>query len=201
MRAREPEDRMAFYIAIERVAPHVWADLRSLSERCAVERRTVASEDIAAFLQRYGLDPGCKWLVDDVTQEARSAFVGVPTSAGFFPTHDKVLCLSWEPGDSGEDRAAFLKRAREALDSYAGQVETWRREMGIELPRRERDRGEVETGAPRWDLLVSRLVLRQKYDAIGAEVGISPQAAKKHVEALAVRLGIALPVRQLKPST
>lgn len=40
---------------------------------------------------------------------------------------------------------------------------------------------------------MSRIVLGLTYDAIGREVGLSKENAKKHVEALAARLGVTLP--------
>jgi hypothetical protein len=184
---------MAFYLAIERVAPQVWTDLRDLAAKRRAEGVQVSHRDVAAFLARWNLDPACKWLADDVLIETRTGPVGIPATGGSWPTHERVLCLSWEPGDTGEDRAAFLKRARATLDAYANEIEAWRRAAGIELPARERDRGGAPDGVHRWDLLVSRIVLRLSYAKIADEIGVTPQAAEKHVKALANRLQIALP--------
>jgi hypothetical protein len=198
MKARAPQDRMAFYLSIERVAPQVWADLRDLSAQRRAQGARVSRGDVTAFLTRWGLDHACEWLADDVLVETRSEPVGVPATDGFYPTHDEVVRFSWEPGESGEDCGAFRRRAKDELEKYIARVEAWMGDRNIELPPREHDRGEAPDGVHRWDMLVSKLVLGWTDERIGAELGISKQAAGKHLHNLAARLGITLPVRQLR---
>lgn len=192
MKARMPDEHMAFYLAIERAAPQVWRDLADLAAARRAEGARVSRGDVSDFLKRWGLDPACSWLSDDVLLEARSEPVGVPSTSGIIPTHDQVLSLSWEPGETGETRTAFKDRAEAALRLYMDRVDAWLDENAIELPPQERDRGEAPDGLHRWDMLVSRLVLGQTYQQIGDDLGISPQGAARHVKALAERLGLAL---------
>lgn len=200
IRARYLDDRAEFVASINRVAPDVlreWNDLAAT----APDR-----DEVVAFLRRRGLGlPGLEWLVDGCYCSVRSTTGDpwpwprvpdgeLPMPAGGVLTHDmSPIVLSWDPAESGETASAFRKRAGAAVDERIRRVEAWMRAAGVELPPQQRERGAVETGPARWDLLVSRIVLGLTYDAIGREVGLSKENAKKHVEALAARLGVTLP--------
>lgn len=199
-RARYLDDRAEFVASINRVAPDVlreWNDLAAtLPER----------DEIVAFLRRRGLGlPGLEWLVDGCYCSVRSTTgepwpyprlpdFELPMPAGGVPTHDMPpLILAWEPAETGDTAAAFRKHARARIDEYVARVEAWMLSVGVAFPPQQRERGAVESGPARWDLLVSRIVLGLTYEAIGREIGITPQAAKKQVESLAARLGVTLP--------
>lgn len=184
------KDRFAFVLAVHRVAPAVWPSLVELP----ASRPLWA---VRAWLARHGLSrPGLEWLEGDIRSDvsppesaAKYPDAWVPAIAGPVPTHDQARSLAWEPAETGEDRQAFRARALAALDAYADDVEEWAEERGLSRPEERADR-EVEPGLARWDLLASRLVLGMTYEAIGAEIGISRQAAKRHVKTLADRLGV-----------
>jgi hypothetical protein len=195
VKVRQPEDRLAFYLAINRVAPQMWEDGRRLSAERRAAGSEVTHEDVAAFLRRWGLEPTWPRLAFDVYHWIQEP-IGIPATGGGYGTHNEVLHLRWEPADTGEDRTAFRKRAAAELDAYVDRVEAWRRRNEYELPPRENDRGEVETGVTRWDLLASKLVLGKTEEAIAAEFGITKQGVAKHLRRLSERLDIAPSVRQ-----
>jgi len=197
MRARAPEDRLEFYLAIERVAPQVWRDLRDLAAGRKAATAEVTREDVEAFLTRHGIDPACTAIVDEVLLEARSDPVGIPGTVGGHPSHGEVLRLRWEPADTSETRGAFLQRARSEIEAYADHVEAWMRDHDVTVPTPERARGKIPKEVRRWDILVRYLVLGETYERIAVDVdGVGSQVTAasvgEHVRDLAERLGIPL---------
>jgi hypothetical protein len=213
MTAPDPNDQMAFIIAIHKLKPEVFCDLRGIVEQTNSDAaakswlalypnapavrstrdlavQLIARDNVTAWLNRWHLNlPGMEWLQRAAELYVRDGWAQeFPFLAEYVPTHDQVVSLAWEPAMSDETRGAFVKRAALAVKIYADKVEAWQREQGFAPKQRDR-----EAGASRWDLLARRIVLGETFDRIATRMGAEKQAAASIVRSLASRLGVTLP--------
>ena len=181
--------RSRFFEAVRRIQPEA---MRDLWARPRPRSRAVCRE----WAERWRLDrPGyVEWVVE-LAQESVS--VGAEGLLYLPPTHDlPAPKLVWEPGMTGETRAAFVRRTQETMDDYTSKVTRWAKanHVAIKAPTRPvRRRKRTDDGSARpddFELLARWVMTGAAQESLGLSAGVSRQAATKQLRSLERRLGV-----------